>query len=291
MNSTALGIIDTHCHLWKIELASQAGLTKEFEPLFRTFGPTDLLQAAQTVGVQQFVLIEAGKTAEENRVLEQMAASTAEITAMAPYVELESPALETELDAWQQNPKFRGVRMRFEGHPDPDILARPSIVAGLGQVARRKLRFEFLVRTGHLKDILRLYERFPDLKGVIEHMAKPDMNDGTEKAEWQETMKALAENTSLFCKLSLSPRAEQIGEILADPANKRWSAEVINPYVQFLLEHFGTGRLMWGSDWPVALVNSNYTDIYQIMRQAIGLVGPADEQRLYRTTAMRFYAL
>ncbi len=82
MNSTDLGIIDTHCHLWKIELASQAGLTKEIEPLFRSFGPTDLLQAAQTVGVQQFVLIEAGKTAEEKRVLEQVAASTAEITAI-----------------------------------------------------------------------------------------------------------------------------------------------------------------------------------------------------------------
>ena len=62
-------------------------------------------------------------------------------------MDLESPQLEDELDRWQRDPKFCGVRMRFEGDPDPGILARPGIVDGLRKVAGRGIIFEFLVRT------------------------------------------------------------------------------------------------------------------------------------------------
>jgi len=287
---TELGIVDTHCHMWRLELARQTGLTPELKPLFRTFEPKDLTEASRQVGVRMCVLIEAGTTAEENRTIEQMAASSELIAAIAPYVNLESLKLEDELDYWQQNPKFRGVRARFEGHPDPDILARPSIVEGLCRIAQRGLVFEFLVRSGHLKDILKVYERTPELKGVIEHMAKPDVVEGSDSAEWHQHMKALARNINVTCKLSLSPRVEQIGELLAN-LGKGWLVESIKPYVQFLLEHYGCDRLMWGSDWPVALLVSDYTGTYRAMREAIGPLAPADELRLFRKTAVQFYGL
>lgn len=290
MGSTKLEIIDTHCHMWQLELARQTWLTPAFMPLFRTFKPEDLSQASQRVGVGGCVLIEAGTTAEENREMERMAASSEFVAAMTPYADLEGPKLEEQLNYWQQNPKFRGVRARFEGHPDPDVLARPSIVQGLRILAGRGLIFEFLVRVHHLKHIRDIYQHIPELKGVIEHMAKPDMVQRSDSAEWHQEIKALAQDTGVTCKLSLSPRAEQIDELLANPG-QGWPVELIKPYVHFLMEHFGFDRLMWGSDWPVALLVSDYEGTFQAMRDAIGPMDPGDELRLFRTTAMRFYGI
>lgn len=290
MNLAELGIVDTHCHMWQLDLARRTWLTPELKPLFRTFEPDDLAQASHQVGVSTCVLIEAGTTAEENRALARLASSSQLIGAVLPFADLESPRLEEELDDWQQDPKFRGVRMRFEDHPDPDILSRPRIREGLRILAQRGLVFEFLVRSPHLKDIPRIYERLPELKGVIEHMAKPDVVESSDSAAWYQHMKALARDTNVICKLSLSPQVEQIEKLLAHPGSG-WPVESIKPYIRFLIEYFGFDRLMWGSDWPVLLLVSDYEGTYQAMQDAIGPLDVGDELCLFRNTAMRFYGV
>src|SRR3954463_8629039 len=130
-----IAIVDTHCHLWRLELAKQTGLTSEFGALFRTFTPIELSAVTSSFGVSACVLIESGKTDEENRVMERMAASSSLISAFTPYVDLASPTLDKELDGWEGNAKFRGVRARFEGHPDRDVLCRPAVLEGIAKVA------------------------------------------------------------------------------------------------------------------------------------------------------------
>jgi L-fuconolactonase len=68
-----VGIIDSHCHLWKQELVQRSWLTPEFGPIFRSFTPLDLLRESRHCGVKFCVLIESGKTMEENETMLQMA--------------------------------------------------------------------------------------------------------------------------------------------------------------------------------------------------------------------------
>lgn len=236
------------------------------------------------------MLIEAGTTPEDNQALEEMAAASDLIGAIIPYVDPRSSTLVEELDYWEQNPKFRGIRMRYEGHTEPDILTHPSTVEGLKELAHRGLVFEFLVQTPRLKDILEVYERVPELKGAVEHMGKPDLRQGTGWEEWSQQMKALATNTNVICKLSISPRAEDFDEIFANPG-QGWSMELVKPHIQLLLELYGPERLMWGSDWPVALLESDYVGTYRTIKDALGRLDPGDEVQLFRTTATRFYVL
>lgn len=284
------GIIDGHCHLWKRDSVERTWLTPKFGPLYRSFTPADFLQAATMHSVTRCVLIESGATAEDNQAMEQMAASADVVGVFLPYVDLASATLEKQLDIWQLNPKFRGVRAQFEGHPDPDILTRAPITDGLRKIVRRGLVFEFIVRVGHLQSLLSLYENIPELKGVINHMAKPDMIAGEEREHWRSFMRALASNTPIACKLSLSPRVETIDEILG-AIGSGWPVEAIKPYVQFLMEQFGARRLMWGSDWPVCLLASSYGDTLNAIREAIGPLANAEEQCIFSTTAAKFYSL
>jgi len=290
MKSAECGIVDTHCHLWHLDVARQTGLTPEFGPIFRSFSPADFCAAASPVGVSACVLVESGKTCEENKAMEMMAAGTNLIAAFTPYVDLANPALENELDGWNANPKFRGVRARFENHSDSDILTRPQVINGITKLAERGIIVELLVRTAHLKQVLKIYHKIPQLKVIIEHMAKPDFKAGSDRIEWNEYMEALASDTSAVCKLSLSPRVEQLGEVLKAPG-QGWPVDLIRPYVQALLEWFGPRRLMWGSDWPIALLFASYQDTLNAMQTAIGNLARQDEERIFRTSAMEFYRL
>ncbi len=283
-----LGMVDTHVHFWQFEL-----LRRAWQPppvIFRTFAPEDLIDDAAAVGVNRCVLVEAGMTEEDNRALADFAAGSELVEAMIAYADLESPTLEQELDNFTKIPKFRGVRMRFEGHPDPDILARQSVIDGIRKVAERSLIVEFLVDTSHLNDILGVYERVPDLKGMIEHMGKPDLRRGMDRTAWRQHMRALAEHTDAFCKLSVGPRVAALEEIFAHQG-EGWDLEWIQPPIQYLVEQFGPERLAWGSDWPLVLLETDYAGGLQAVRDALGPIGADDEMRLFRTTAMQFYSL
>lgn len=283
-----LGIIDAHCHLWRFDLLQRAWRPPDI--IYRTFDPHDLAQASHSVGVRSAVLIEAGTTPEDNAALAHFANSSDIIGAVISHADFASPTLDDELDRWQQNSKFRGVRMRFEGHPDPDALTRPSTVAGLKNIAGRGLVFDFIVLTDQLPELLRICEQVPDLKGVIEHMGKPDLRHESELGEWTHHIQQLARHTNLKCKLSISPRSEDMTYSFTHPG-QGWPVDVIRRRTNVLLEHFGPDRLMWGSDWPVSLLTATYEQSYRTIRQALGTLNPDDEVKLFRTTTMDFYGL
>ncbi len=292
MNSTGLApIIDTHVHFWNLALPSTVFPTPEWQPIYQSFGPTDFLQAARPCGVTSCVFVEAGTSAEFSRFMRETAASSDAIAAIVPFVDLSSPKLSQELAAWRENPKVKAVRARFEGHADRDILTQSKTLEGLKQVAAHGLAFEFLISSYHLLDILKVYAAIPELKGVIEHLGKPDMNpNAAHAADWFAAMKQLSADTPVHVKLSLSPRGEDLAELVAHPG-RGWQVEWVKPFVQYELEQFHPTRLMWGSDFPLILMQSNYPYTLAAMQAALGTLTPSDERALFHTTAQAFYGI
>jgi L-fuconolactonase len=122
-----------------------------------------------------------------------------------------------------------------------------------------------------MSDTHPVYERYPGLKGVIDHFAKPDMSTGQSPDEWRSWIVRYARIPNLYCKISG----------LLTEAGDDWSAERISPYVHFVIEKFGFDRVMGGGDGPIAT--------FKTVREAVGSMDPADEAKLYWETAVRFY--
>src|SRR5205823_681621 len=116
---------------------------------------------------------------------------------------------------WQKRPKFCGIRMGFEGKPDPELMTCRASIDGFRKLVARGIPFEFLVTTKDLPNILKVYEQVPELVSVIEHLGKPDILHGTDWKEWSRVMTDLATHTQALCKLSLGPRGEDIDYISA----------------------------------------------------------------------------
>jgi len=65
-------------------------------------------------------------------------------------------------------------------------------------------------------------------------------------------MSDLADKTGSFCKLSG----------LVTEAGEGWTKDDLKPFTDHILEVFGPQRVMWGSDWPVCRLQSEYDAVY-----------------------------
>jgi L-fuconolactonase len=280
-------IVDTHVHFWT--QATTSWLTDALGPINRDFLPEHHRAASAAAGVSRCVIIEAGATDAENQLIADIAEHDPFVGALILAADVRDPAFGHRLDEWQKLPKFRGVRMSFEGHTDSDIAAQPATVGGLQELARRDLIHDFLPLVAHLDAVVDALEQVPDLRAIIEHYAKPDFAGGLEPA-WESAMIRLADATNASVKLSLSPQSARVGEYAARPG-QGWPHTAIQPYTDFLLSELGPDRLMWGSDWPVALLTESYTSMLDLHRTLLGAIDEEDEHKLFRTNAEEFYQL
>jgi L-fuconolactonase len=173
---------------------------------------------------------------------------------------------------------------------DPWWIARPEPVAALGHLERAGLRLDALVRPQHLQPLASAIDTLPDLQVVVDHAAKPLLGlpaDAASWAQWQQGLQALALRPQTMCKFS-GLLTEVRG---AAPGSVADGVAAVRPVWDALLEWFGPSRLMWGSDWPVLLLASDYADWLAVCDLLIAELSPAEQAQVWAGNAQRFYAL
>lgn len=159
-------------------------------------------------------------------------------------------------------------------------MLRPELEPAFDALIGLGLTFDALVRPVHLANLLELLGRYPELRAVIDHGAKPDIAAG--KIEpWAGQMAALGRQTGAFCKLSG----------LITEARRDWTAEDLQPYVDVLLDAFGPERLIWGSDWPVVTLAGDYRSWHDGARACLAGLGPPELGAIFGANAARAYRL
>ncbi len=70
-----------------------------------------------------------------------------------------------------------------------------------------------------------------------------------------------------------------------------WKPADFVPYLDVVLHAFTPERLMFGSDWPVALLSGSYSDAYNIVADYIRPLGADAERKIFGENACRFYGI
>jgi len=250
-------------------------------PLRRSYLPEQLEPILKRNRFDGSVVVQAHTILDETRWLLELASEHAFIRGVVGWVDLTDPRLGAALDGFQRHAKFKGVRHLVHDEPDVNWLLRADVTRGLRELARRGIPYDLLLRPQHLKVVPGVAEKVPDLRMVIDHIAKPPIAarrmDG-----WAEDMAAAAKIPNSYCKLS-----GMITE--ADP--RGWKAEHLRPYVAHVLNVFGPERLMFGSDWPVCTLAGTWKEVLAAFTQAIGPQPIDVREKLLGGTAQRFYGL
>ncbi|GAA0818101.1 amidohydrolase family protein [Streptosporangium amethystogenes subsp. fukuiense] len=278
-----MAVIDAHQHFWNLETGSYSWLTPEAGPIHRTFAPEELLGQLAAAGVERTVLVQAADTYADTDAMLAQADAHDFIAAVVGWVPLNRPEEAAEaLERYGRHPRFAGVRHLIHDDPDPDWVIQDSVVEGLGLLAAAGLPFDVVaVLPRHLEHVPVLAERVPGLRLVIDHLAKPPIREkGWEP--WASLIARAAEHPDVYAKVSgLNTAADA----------ETWTAEDLRPYVDHAIEVFGPDRLMFGSDWPVAVLAGDYAKVWRETGVLLAGLDENDRAAVLGDTAARFYRI
>jgi L-fuconolactonase len=163
---------------------------------------------------------------------------------------------------------------------DPAWILQPLLAPALQAMADAGLVLDALVKSAHLSHILTLAGRYPDLRLVIDHAAKPAIAAG-EWQPWADGMARLAAETGAMCKLS--GLLTEAGPAPAPGAVRRWAEHV--------LACFGAARVVWGSDWPVLELAGSYRQWCKETQQLLAGFSAQERADVLGANASRLYRL
>jgi L-fuconolactonase len=159
-------------------------------------------------------------------------------------------------------------------------MLRPGLRPAIDAMQRCALRFDALLKPPHLAPFMKFLALYPDLPIVIDHGAKPAIARG-EFDDWAKAMREIARDQRVHCKVSG----------LVTEAGPDWNQRGIRPYVDLLIEAFGTRRLMWGSDWPVVELAGGYERWFEVLMNYFSRLNDEEAGAILGGTATRFYGL
>jgi predicted TIM-barrel fold metal-dependent hydrolase len=229
------------------------------------------------------VLVQSVARADESERLLATAADDGLVAAVVGWADLTSdvPAQLERLRAGYGGNLLRGVRHLVQDEPDPQWLLREDVLMGLRSLANTDLPYDVLVRPPQLPAAVELSRRLPEVRLVLDHAGKPDLASGDLEG-WSRDVRALAESEQVVCKVS---------GLITEADHQRWSLADLRPAWDTVLEAFGPGRLLFGSDWPVCLLAASWERWAATIAELIAPLSPDEADAVLRSTATATYRL
>ncbi|WP_111307913.1 amidohydrolase family protein [Confluentibacter sediminis] len=274
-------IIDSHQHFWHYEPIKHAWIDDDMAVIRKDFMPSDLERVYKEHGIDGCVAVQADQTLAETDFLLKLASENSFIKGVVGWVDLRSNTIEPILESYNQHEKLKGFRHVVQGEADHNFLIRPNFLIGISLLQRFDFTYDILIFPHQLGAVLEFVKQFPNQRFVIDHIAKPYIKDGFYDG-WAVLMKEVAKHENVSCKIS---------GMVTEADYKLWTPEQIHPYMELVLEAFGSKRLMFGSDWPVCLVAGNYSKVKNLVTHFISDLSSNEQNDIMGINAINFYNL
>lgn len=273
--------VDSHQHFWNYSPQRHPWMSDEMTVLKRDFLPDDLFPLLKQCSIQACVAVQASQTEEENTFLLTLANQNDFIKGVVGWIDLQSNQVEQRLTRYSNSKKMKGFRHVIHDEADVDFMLRPNFVRGIGLLKQFDFTYDLLIFPKHLPNTLKLVRKYPDQPFVIDHIAKPIIREG--KIEnWKKELAAIASCENVCCKVS---------GMVTEANWQDWRKEDFTPYLDAVVEMFGTNRLMYGSDWPVCQLSASYQDVFGIVSDYFSSFSKSERESIFGGNATRFYRL
>lgn len=273
--------IDAHQHFWKYDSFKHAWIDDSMSVIRQDFMPSDLEKVYAKNGIDGCLAVQADQTLEETNFLLWLSAKYGFIKGVVGWVDLRAGNVNEILEEYSQHEKIKGFRHIVQGESDHNFLLRPDFLRGISFLEKYDFVYDILIFPHQLGAALEFVKRFPHQKFVMDHIAKPYIKDGYFEG-WAVLMKEIAKQENVHCKLS--------GMITEADFNS-WTPDQINPYMDLVLNAFGSDRVMFGSDWPVCLVAGEYAQVKRLVTDFISKLSLIEQAQIMGTNAIQFYNL
>jgi L-fuconolactonase len=279
-------IIDAHVHIWNPDLFKMPWLS-DIPALNRPYDLQEYREQTEGIPIARMVYVEVGvdpqQALREAHHVVELAREEPCLQAVVASAPVEQGAAVREhLEALVAlSPLVKGVRRNIQDEVEPDFCLRPGFVEGVRLLAEYGLSFDLCIRHWQLRSVVELVRLCPDTIFILDHLGKPDIKQRSLEP-WQSKLRALAALPNVACKIS---------GLVTEADHVTWQPADLEPFVQVVLESFGNERVLFGSDWPVALLASSYRRWYQSLQALTTHLPLAARRKLWAENAQRLYGI
>ena len=274
--------IDSHQHFWKYDANDYPWIGAEHLVIKRDFFPGNLkpiLKASDIVGC---IAVQARQTLEETNWLIELAEQNAFIKGVVGWLPLCDLQIDQTLEQYADRSHLVGVRHIIHDEPDDQFILRADFNEGISRLAPHDLVYDILIFEKHLSATIEFVDRHPNIQFVVDHIAKPKIHPDTFDQNWKTNLIELALRENVSCKLS---------GMVTEAPDFVWDQQLLTPYFETALEAFGPNRLLFGSDWPVSLLGTDYGKWIDAVNSALNELSLDEQAAIWGKNAQRIYKL
>ncbi|MCG8352346.1 MAG: amidohydrolase family protein [Chloroflexales bacterium] len=279
-------LVDAHVHLWNPQSLRIPWL--DDSPLLnQNYDMSDFQSHTTEIEVEAIVYVQVDVVPDQALIevflVREQALRDPRIQAIVAWAPLEEgPQIRSYLDRLVEiDPRIKGVRRILQGEADPAFCLQPHFVQGVQLLAEYDLSFDICIYHHQLAAVIELVRQCPKVRFMLDHIGKPAIKDQVFDP-WRAQIEELAAFPNVQCKLS---------GLVTEADHQHWKSADLAPYVDHVLAAFGEDRVLFGSDWPVVLLASDYQRWAATLDELTAHLLPAARQKLWADNARCFYRL
>lgn len=273
--------IDSHQHFWKYDPIDYDWINDEMAVIRKDFFPGDLEPLLKQNGFDGCVAVQAHQSEQETEQLLNYADQYKIVKGVVGWVDLQADNIEARLAHYQQFEKLKGLRHVLQGEPQRDLMLQPRFKKGISLLSKFGFTYDILIFPDQLRFAKELVKEFSQQAFVIDHIAKPYIKD-KKTEEWEADMQAIAQHDNVYCKIS---------GMVTEADWQTWKIDDFKPYLDIVVNSFGTSRVLFGSDWPVCLVAGSYEKVLDIVKNYFNPFSAQEQDLVFGENAVKFYNL
>ena len=291
-------IIDAHHHIWRqTDLPWLLGPTQprifgEYDTIKRDYPVSEFLSDIEGLDVAKSVYVQANWSpnwfADEAAWVQRTADETGWPHGIVAYCDMTQKDARRDLDRLAQYPLLRGIRQQFHWHENPlyrfarspDLCRCDTVQRNIARLADYGWSFDLQVFSGQMKGASELAQACPEVTFILQHAGMLEDLSDAGRAAWRKAMKALAKNKNVVTKLSA------FGTFL-----HRNDPQHIADMVSETVKLFGAKRCLFGSNFPIEKIWTDYRTMLDAFRKAAKPLGEAAGKAIFHDTAKRVYRL
>jgi len=273
--------IDSHQHFWVFDPVRDSWIDESMQTIQRDFLPVDLEPILVTNGFDGCVTVQSAQSTKENEFQLANAASHDFIKGVVGWVDFQAGDIDDQLAKFSNFEKMKGFRHVLQGEPQRDFMMRPAFLNGISKLEEYNFTYDILIFKDQLGYAADFADRFPNQPFVLDHISKPDIKSG-EIDQWAKGIQELAKRENVMCKVS---------GMITEADWKNWRSQDFVPYLDVVVEAFGTNRLMYGSDWPVCKVAGTYEQVVGLVEGYFVNFSASEKGAIFGGNAAKFYNL
>lgn len=275
--------LDSHHHFWNFSPLEYPWIDDAKSSLKQDFGPAELMSVVKPAGIERVVAVQARQTPAETEWLLGLAEQhdlVAGVVGWFPLMrELE---LSQTLERFGRHRKLVGVRHVVQDEPDDGFILGEAFNRGVARLKDFDLVYDILIFAKQLKPTIEFVDRHPAQRFVLDHIAKPTIARGRFDRAWEIEIRELAKRENVVCKFSA---------LTTEVTDAEWDVPLLRPYWDVVVEAFGPKRLMFGSDWPVCLLRTEYARWVAAVEELSAGLSEDERRSFWGTTALQTYQL